>query len=113
MYRDPHADKELHAYFVKYLRGVGKRLGEDAKVAMVEAIDRIKFAEFPVPNTEYKEFHLSGSSMTKEPGLKSETVGYNYEDFNSFAKFTYKFTERSRPIGLPKAVLYMSTPIAR
>lgn len=34
-------------------------MGEDFKVAMVEVIDKIEFADFPVPNTQYKESHLS------------------------------------------------------
>lgn len=85
-------------------------MGEDVKVAMVEAIDKIEFTDFPVPNTIQRVPSLSGSGITEEPASKTEIVSYNSEDSNSIAKFTYKFTQKSGLIGLPKAVLYRSAP---
>lgn len=41
--------------------------------------------------------------MTEEPTLETEIASYNSEDSNSILEFTYKFTQKSRLIGLPKA----------
>ncbi|KAF2996884.1 hypothetical protein E8E13_005135 [Curvularia kusanoi] len=72
-----------------------------------EAIDNIEYADFPIPETQYKEFYLSGSGLSKEAASKTEAFSYSSEEANSIAEFSYKFTQRSRLTGLPKAVLYI------
>ena len=117
LYCDPHADKELHTYFDKYLRGVDNDWEKMARVRWSalqfgdrEAIDGIEFSDFPIPETKYKEFYLSGAGLAEQAPSKTDIISYNSEDSKSIAEFTYKFTQRSRLIGLPKAVLYMSAP---
>jgi predicted acyl esterase len=117
LYCDPHADKELHNYFEKYLRGQDNDWETMPKVRWSalqfgdrEAIDNIEFSDFPIPETQYKPFYLSSSGLSEQAPSGSEIVSYNSEDGNSIAEFTYKFAQKSRLIGLPKAVLYMSAP---
>jgi predicted acyl esterase len=117
LYCDPHADKELHSHFDKYLRGVDNDREKMPKVRWSalqfgerESIDNIELADFPVPNTQYKEFHLLGSDMTEAPASKTGIFSYNSEDSNSIAEFAHKFTQKSRLIGLPKAAPRMSSP---
>ncbi|KAF1955746.1 peptidase S15/CocE/NonD [Byssothecium circinans] len=117
LYCVDHSDKELHKYFDKYLRDVDNDWEKTPKVRWSalqfgdrEAIDDIEFADFPVPGTEYRELHLSSSGLSEQLVSKDGIVTYNSEDSNSVADFTYTFPQKSRLIGLPKAVLYMSAP---
>ncbi|KAH6629616.1 Alpha/Beta hydrolase protein [Boeremia exigua] len=117
LYCDPHADKELHSYFDKYLRGVENNWEKMSRVRWSalqfgdrEAIDGIEFSDFPVPETQYKDFHLTSAGLTEQPPSNTEIISYNSEDSKSIAEFSYKFAQKSRLIGLPKAVLYMSAP---
>ncbi|PVH98843.1 alpha/beta-hydrolase [Periconia macrospinosa] len=111
------ADAELHQYFERYLKGVENGWEKTPKVRWSalqfgdrEAIDDIEFADFPIPGTEYREFHLGSSGMNETARSVDEVVKYNSEDAKSIAEFTYTFPQKSRLIGLPKAVLYMSCP---
>jgi len=117
LYCDPEADKELHMYFDKFLRSKDNDWEKTARVRWSalqfgdrEAIDGIEFADFPIPGTEYREFHLSNSGLSEKPAAETQVAKYNSEDSKSIAEFTYTFPTKSRLIGLPKAVLYMSCP---
>jgi uncharacterized protein len=119
LYCVDHSDKELHKYFDKYLRGVDndwetatpKVRWSALQFGDHEAIDDIEFSDFPIPETQYRTFHLSETGLHSDvSAVKTGTVKYNSEDSTSIAEFTYTFPEKSRLIGLPKAVLYMSCP---
>jgi predicted acyl esterase len=109
---------ELKKYFDFYLKGdqndwessTPKVRWSALQFGDREAIDNIEFADFPIPSTQYREFHLSSSSLSEKPAATTEVVTYNSEDAKSIADFTYTFPQKSRLIGLPKAVLYMSCP---
>ncbi|ORY01678.1 Alpha/Beta hydrolase protein [Clohesyomyces aquaticus] len=110
------SDKELHKYFDRYLKGLDNDWEKTPKVRWSalqfgdrEAIDDIEFTDFPIPDTQYREFHLSNSGLKEQAISFAEVMEYNSED-KSFAEFTYIFPQKSRLIGLPKAVLYMSCP---
>lgn len=73
-----------------------------------EAIDGIESSDFPVPETQYNDFLLTSSGLTEQAPAKSAVISYNSEYPKSIAEFSYKFAQKSRLIGLPKAVLYIS-----
>lgn len=111
------ADKELHKYFDRFLKGVNNDWDKTPKVRWSalqfgdrEAIDDIEFADFPIPGTVYREFHLGSAGLSETAGSKDEVVRYDSEDAKSIAEFTYTFPQKSRLIGLPKAILHMSCP---
>jgi predicted acyl esterase len=111
------SDEELHRYFDRYLKGINNNWEKTPKVRWSalqfgdrEAIDDIEFADFPIPDTQYREFHLSSSGLKDQAVSEVEVVQYDSQDSKSIADFTYKFSKKSRLIGLPKAVLYMSCP---
>lgn len=113
--KDSHA--ELQNYFDFYLKGVTNDWENTPKVRWSalqfgdrDAIDDIELPDFPVPDTEYRHLHLSSSGLSEQPATSTEVVSYNSEDSKSIANFTYTFKQKSRLIGLPKAVLYMSCP---
>jgi len=122
LYSEPESLDELEVFFDRYLREVDN--GWEKKTPKVrwaalqfgdrEAIHDIELKDFPVPNTEYREFFLSDKqSLSTDRQLNiSGTSSYNSEDFASFAEFDYKFEKATRMIGLPKAILYMSCPDA-
>ncbi|KAL1589838.1 hypothetical protein WHR41_01454 [Cladosporium halotolerans] len=112
------ADEELHKYFDRYLRNVDNGWEVDTpKVRWSalqfgdrEAIDDIEFADFPIPGTEYKEFFLQPGKLADSTASETSIVQYDSESTIEVADFSYTFKEKSRLIGLPKAVLYMSCP---
>jgi predicted acyl esterase len=79
------------------------------------AISGIKYADFPVPETEYRVLHLSAATenssdgaLSLDPPRSASRFEYDSENGSSFAGFTYKFPQKSRLIGIPKVYLYMS-----
>ncbi|EGP86982.1 unnamed protein product [Zymoseptoria tritici ST99CH_3D7] len=116
LYCDDHADAELHQYFDRFLKDIQNDFEE--KMPKVrwsalqfgdrEAIDNIEYSDFPVPNTEYREYFLHNKTLNLEPAGSSAVATYNSEDGKDVADFTFSFQERTRLIGLPKAILYMS-----
>jgi hypothetical protein len=98
--------------FDKYLRGIDNDWEKMSRVRWSalqcgdrEAIDGIEFSDFPVPETQYKPFHLSSSGLSEQTSSESEIITYNSEHSKSIAEFTYRLAHKSRLIGLPKAVL--------
>ncbi|KAE8155183.1 Alpha/Beta hydrolase protein [Aspergillus avenaceus] len=115
LYSVPAATTELTRFFDRYLRQVENDWEETPKVRWTTLqygdkapIDDIILEDFPVPNTDYREFYLHSRQLHSKPSEHYESVSYNSEDPKSIAEFNYTFPERSRLIGLPKAVLYMS-----
>lgn len=72
-------------------------------------IQDIELQDFPVPDTKYLEFFLTGKNVLgdKTPS-EHQTISYNSEEKSSWVEFTHTFSEASRLLGLPKAVLYIS-----
>lgn len=117
LYCVKHSHDELKRYFDRYLKDEENGWESTPKVRWSalqfgdrEAIDNIEFSDFPIPETEYHELYLSNSGVTEQPASASEVVSYNSEDTKSIADFTHTFKTKTRLIGLPKAVLYMSCP---
>jgi len=110
------ADKELHKYFDRYLKGIENGWEKDTpKVRWSalqfgdrEAIDDIVYPDFPIPGTEYKEFFLQNGTLTKDPPTEAQVATYDSESTSDVVDFKYTFQEKTRLIGLPKAVIYVS-----
>lgn len=116
LYSCPESTDELSLFFDRYLKGVQNNWEETPKVRWSalqfgdrEAIDNIVLNDFPPPSTEYKELFMSPNSLTTEKSSTYEKISYNSESPSSFAEFSYTFTKPTRLIGLPKAILYMSS----
>lgn len=118
LYSCKWSHNELKKYFDRYLKGeqndwetsTPKVRWSALQFGDRDAIDNIEFSDFPVPETQYRDFHLASAGLSEKPATTKEVVTYNSEDAKSIADFTYTFTEKSRLIGLPKAILYMSCP---
>ncbi|KAK7188249.1 hypothetical protein DPSP01_009049 [Paraphaeosphaeria sporulosa] len=115
LYCEPSSDRELHKYFDKFLRGENNDWDKTPKVRWSalqfgdrEAIDDIEFANFPIPGTDYRDFFLSQDGLKEQVATADTIVSYDSTSTTSIAEFSHTFPQRSRLIGLPKAVLYMS-----
>lgn len=69
--------------------------------------------DYPIPRTQYTEFFLSADQkLSLEAPKETNTVSYFSEVRNNgFEKvsFTHTFSEKTRLVGMSKAVLYLST----
>lgn len=111
---------ELAQFFDKYLKGLDNGWEKTPKVRMSvlrfgdqDPIYPIVEEDYPIPRTVYKPLYLTGDgTLSAESPTADATISYNSEreDNNKvvFASFKYTFTEKTRLMGLPKAVLYMS-----
>lgn len=116
LYSCPESMDELHLFFDRYLKGIENTWEETPKVRWSalqfgdrEAIDNIVLEDFPAPSTEYRELFLSSQTLSTSRVPAYEKLSYDSESPSSFAEFSYTFDKPSRLIGLPKAVLYMSS----
>uniref|UniRef100_L2FYX2 X-pro dipeptidyl-peptidase c-terminal non-catalytic domain-containing protein n=1 Tax=Colletotrichum fructicola (strain Nara gc5) TaxID=1213859 RepID=L2FYX2_COLFN len=113
------AKEELFAFFDCFLKGEenGWKGTPKCRMALLrfgnkvpQAIEDIVEEEFPPKRTEYREmfFGAEGKLLAEAPS-ESTSVGYASADGESIG-FTFTFTETTRVMGLPKAVLFMSCP---
>ncbi|KZL75671.1 x-pro dipeptidyl-peptidase c-terminal non-catalytic domain-containing protein [Colletotrichum incanum] len=120
LWGNPQAKEELFTFFDHYLKGVENGWEKTPKVRMAllrfgnkapQAIENIVEDDFPPARTQYKQFYLgTGGKLNFSSGPeKTTTVSYDSESGGSVS-FQYTFTETTRIMGLPKAVLYMSCP---
>ncbi|KAI7265433.1 alpha/beta-hydrolase [Hortaea werneckii] len=117
LYSEPGSQDELVTYFNHYLRGepndwetnTPRVRWDTLRFGDSKPVHDIILEDFPVPNTQYETFYLSGSNkLSDQLPTAPSTLTYNSEDRDSWVEFTHTFKEPSRLLGLPKAVLYMS-----
>jgi uncharacterized protein len=115
LYSEPESMHELGKFFDRYLKGEENDWEMTPKVRWAalqfgdrEAVENIVLEDFPVPNTEYREFFLHSNKLHSTPQTKAQRLSYNSEDYKSCVSFVHTFNEPARLIGLPKAILYMS-----
>ncbi|RAH84247.1 alpha/beta-hydrolase [Aspergillus japonicus CBS 114.51] len=111
---------ELAAFFTRYLKDEENGWEETPRVRMSalrfgnkEPVYPIVEEDFPLPRTEYKELFLgSGGRLAISPTQEESVVVYNAEKSGAgpvdYVGFVHTFAEKTRLMGLPKAVLYMS-----
>ncbi|KAB8210430.1 Alpha/Beta hydrolase protein [Aspergillus parasiticus] len=117
LYTDTHAEEELALFFDHYLKGRENTWLLTPRVRWTtlqfgdrDPVENIVLPDFPVPNTQYRSFFLCDGALQERPPTTPSTVSYDSETFSSFCAFDYTFPQRSRLIGLPKAILFMSCP---
>lgn len=114
----PENQKDLQGFFDRFLKDKTDNgwVEETPRVRMSvlqfgdeEPIEGIVVKDWPIPGTEYKDFHLNeGGKLSLEQESEATSVSYDSESPNGAARFTYKFEKDTRILGLPKAHLYMS-----
>ena len=116
LYSESESMVELQHFFDRYLKGLHNDWEKTPKVRWSvlrfgdrDAIDDIVFEDFPIPNTDYKQFFLhSNNKLLSTPQPLVQKSAYNSEDYTSHVEFNHTFPQKTRLIGLPKAILYMS-----
>ncbi|KAI5237090.1 alpha/beta-hydrolase [Aureobasidium subglaciale] len=110
---------ELAEFFDLFLKGKDNGWENTSKVRMAslpfgdqEAVYPIEVQDFPVPNTDYKKLYLSEkNNLLESAPTETSIVSYNSESGSNpvaHAAFNLRFDKKTRLMGLPKAVLYMS-----
>lgn len=116
-YSVAQSEIDLTEFFDYYLRDIDNdwpnktpRVRWDAlQFGDRKPIQDIELEDFPVPTTEYRELFFSQKEeLSTSPPSESRVSSYNSEDKNSWVQFSHTFTEPSRLIGLPKAIVYVS-----
>jgi hypothetical protein len=110
------AKDELVQFFDYYLKGVQNNWKSTPQVRMAvlrfgesDPVSNIVEQDFPIPRTEYRKLFFSPSSkLEASPPIRASSVSYDSNSKTDFASFSYTFTETTRLVGMPKAVLYMS-----
>ena len=117
LYSEPESNHELGLFFDHFLReetdnnwrSTPKVRWSALQFGDREALDNIAIPDYPVPDTDYRELFLqSGKRMGSDAPSNSITSTYNSESAESFASFDYTFSTKTRLLGLPKAILYVS-----
>ncbi|GME26950.1 Peptidase S9/S15 [Neofusicoccum parvum] len=117
LYAVEESNEELARFFDRYLKGEENGWEKDTprvRWSMLqfgdrEAVEDVVLKDYPVPETEYREMFLrADGTLGAEPQGEATTLEYDSETFGSVVSFDHTFTERTRMLGLPKAVLFMS-----
>lgn len=112
---------ELASFFDRYLKGDKNEWEHTPHVRMAsltygdkEAIYPIIEDDFPIPRTDYRTLYLGGNNdLLATTPAESKIMSYNSESRTNpvaHAHFNLRFDKPTRLMGLPKAVLYMSSP---
>lgn len=113
----PESIKELGDFFDRYLKGIDNGWEETPKVRMTvlrfgnqSPIYPVILDDYPVPDTDYRKLYLnSDNQLVKSPSAHGSFVSYNSEGgLKDFVSFKHTFPEKTRLVGLPKAVIYAS-----
>ncbi|RDW69862.1 putative acyl esterase [Coleophoma cylindrospora] len=108
---------EMVGFFDRFLNGKDNDFEQTPRVRISylkfsgEPIYDIVEDDYPIPRTKYtKLFFTPENGLEFSPPPEAKIVTYNSEKYLDCASFTYRFPETTRLAGLPKAVLYLSTP---
>ena len=105
---------DLFGFFDHFLKHADNGWEKTPKVRMAALrygekapISNIVEEDFPLKRTEYRKLYLASNGLSSTPPPSSVA---SYDSTSTAATFTHTFTETTTLIGIPKAVLYMSTP---
>lgn len=105
---------ELFQFFDYYLKDVPNDWEQTPRVRMAtlrygekQPIQNIVEQDFPLPRTEYRRMYLAGRSLTLDVPSSDET---SFDAVSGSVAFAHSFAQTTTLMGIPKAVLYMSTP---
>jgi predicted acyl esterase len=112
----PESSTELSDFFDRFLNN--RQNNFEAKTPRVrlsylrftdDPVSGVPAKDFPLPNTEYRKLYFTAdNSLSLSAPSESAVLPYDSEVYQSCASFTHTFTGKTRLLGLPKAVLYMS-----
>jgi uncharacterized protein len=117
LYSIPESETHLTEYFDRYLKGVDNGFEKHTpkvrwdilQFGDKKPIQDVILEDFPVPNTEYREYFISENNrLSDKSPSTAQSLSYNSEEKDGWVEFTHTFEENSRLLGLPKAVVYMS-----
>lgn len=117
LYSIPESEAHLTEYFDRYLKEVDNGFEKHTPKVRWDILqfgDRkpiqdVVLEDYPVPNTEYREYFLSENSKLSDKSPSSpQSLSYNSEEKGSWVEFVHTFDEPSRILGLPKVEVYMS-----
>lgn len=108
--------QELLSFFDHFLKGVVNDWESTPKVRMSilrfennDPISNLIVDDFPIPNTEYRKLYLGlEDKLLDSRPSEAQIISYDAENSTEFVSFTKTFSSKTRLVGLPKAVLYMS-----
>lgn len=116
----PESQEELLEFFDYYLQGKQNDFPTKTprcRWALLQggdrdAIENVPIPDFPLPDTDYREFFLGadGKLATSSPSEATEVSYISRGDGKGVVNFDIKFDEPTQLVGIPKAILHMSTP---
>jgi predicted acyl esterase len=119
LYVIKETNEELMDFFDHYLAGKKNGFVENTpKVRWAllqggdrDAIENVTIPDFPLPDTSYKEFYLSADNTLADASPAEQGVAsyLSRGESKSVVNFDIKFNEKTQLVGIPKAVVYMST----
>ena len=122
LWGNPQAKEELFQFMDHFLQGKDNGWEKTPPVRMAvlrfgepdpnkpQSYENVIEDDFPIPRTEYKSMYFNSSGELSEIApSESSVLSYNSESAESVS-FTHTFSETTRLVGLPKAVVYMSCP---
>lgn len=125
LWGNAQAKNELMDFFDHFLQGKDNGWEKTPRVRMAvlrfgnkvpQAYDNIAEEDFPIPRTQYTQFYLAPEAKLvpgQAPSGLGSFVEYNTDTDNTdgvdSVGFTHTFDKTTRIVGMPKAVLYMSS----
>ncbi|GAA5875196.1 hypothetical protein JCM8547_005548 [Rhodosporidiobolus lusitaniae] len=120
LYCVPESHEELLRFFDHYLLGKENGFVENTpkvRWALLQGGDRnamenITIDDFPLPNTDYRDLFLStdGKLAESSPSTPSFVSYISRGEGKGVVSFDIKFDQPTQLVGIPKAIVYMSTP---
>ncbi|BGO99601.1 Alpha/Beta hydrolase fold [Rhodotorula toruloides] len=119
LYCVKESTEELLEFFDHYLKG--KENDFVAKTPKVrwallqggdrDAIENVEIPDFPLPNTDYRDHFLAADGKLAESApSQASTVSYvSRGEGKGVVSFDIKFDKKTQLVGIPKAILHMST----
>ncbi|PWY97393.1 alpha/beta-hydrolase [Testicularia cyperi] len=108
---------DLAKFFDRYLKGIENDWESTPRVRLSllkygenqEPIHYIDAPDYPLPNTDYKQFYLhKDAKLRLEEPTDSAVISYDSESNADFAGFTYTFDKKTQLAGMVRANLFLS-----
>jgi predicted acyl esterase len=116
MWNEKKSADELARFFDRFLNDTPNDWESTPRVRSTilrfnqDPIYDIEETDFPIPRTQYRNLYFSdNNSLSFEPPKDTKCLTYDSEKYLQHAAFTYKFAEKTRLNGIPKAIVFMST----
>lgn len=115
----PDSNAELLDFFDHYLLGKDNGFVENTpkiRWALLqggdrEAIEGVVIKDFPLPDTDYRDLYLGadGKLVSSAPEEAASVSYVSRGDDKGVVSFDIRFDAKTQLVGIPKAIVYMST----